>query len=235
MTVFRVNPRQLSKGTAEYSFWNINRSSWCTPREWYLHSGSSCSAPSAFLNLFFILSNTSVVLSYSLFSRQSLPLCLCPWPKMPPQTPRTCWNHIYFCLPAHIMVMIIKQPLLTIFTTFKFFPIRCPVAFILWHSYESLVTPSVCMHAKLLQLCLTLGDSMDCNLPGSSVHGILQARRLEWVAMPSSRWFSQPRSNSHFLCLLHWQEGSLLLVPPRKSHHIVTLWLFLYSFKKLFL
>ena len=38
------------------------------------------------------------------------------------------------------------------------------------------------MHAKLLQLCLTLCDCMDCTSPGSSVHGILQARTLEWVA-----------------------------------------------------
>ena len=37
------------------------------------------------------------------------------------------------------------------------------------------------------QLCPTLGDPMDCSLPGSSVHGILQARILEWVAMPFSR------------------------------------------------
>ena len=37
------------------------------------------------------------------------------------------------------------------------------------------------------QLCLTLCDTMDCSPPGSSVHGILQARILEWVAMPSSR------------------------------------------------
>ena len=43
------------------------------------------------------------------------------------------------------------------------------------------------MHAKSLQLCLTLYDPMDCSLPGSSVHGILLARILEWVAMPSSR------------------------------------------------
>ena len=39
-----------------------------------------------------------------------------------------------------------------------------------------------CMHAKSLQLCPTLCDTMDCNLPDSSVHGILQARILEWVA-----------------------------------------------------
>ena len=43
------------------------------------------------------------------------------------------------------------------------------------------------LHAKLLQLCLTLCDPMDCSLPGSSVHGILQAGILEWVARLSSR------------------------------------------------
>ena len=42
----------------------------------------------------------------------------------------------------------------------------------------------VCKHAKLLQSCPPLCDPMDCNLPGSSVHGILQARILEWVACP---------------------------------------------------
>ena len=49
------------------------------------------------------------------------------------------------------------------------------------------------MHAKLLQSYSTLYDSMDCSPPGPSVHGILQARTLEWVAMPSSRGSSQPR------------------------------------------
>ena len=44
---------------------------------------------------------------------------------------------------------------------------------------------SACMHVKSLQLCLTLCDPM--NWPGTSVHGILQARILEWVAVPSSR------------------------------------------------
>ena len=43
------------------------------------------------------------------------------------------------------------------------------------------------MHAKSLQLCLTLFDAMNCSLPGSSVHGILQARILKWVAMLPSR------------------------------------------------
>ena len=51
------------------------------------------------------------------------------------------------------------------------------------------------MHAKLLQLCPILSDPKNCSLSVSSVHGILQARILEWVAMPSSRGFSQPRNS----------------------------------------
>ena len=46
---------------------------------------------------------------------------------------------------------------------------------------------TLCVHAKSLQLCLTLRDPMDYSLPGSSVQGILQGRLLKRVAMPSSR------------------------------------------------
>ena len=52
---------------------------------------------------------------------------------------------------------------------------------------------SACMCAKSFQSCLTLCNSMKCSPSGSSVHGILQARILEWVAMPSSRGSSQPK------------------------------------------
>ena len=45
---------------------------------------------------------------------------------------------------------------------------------------------------KVAQTCLTLCDSMDCCLPGSSVHGILQARILDWVAVPFSRGSPNP-------------------------------------------
>ena len=55
-----------------------------------------------------------------------------------------------------------------------------------------------CMCAKLLQSCLTLCDVMDLSPPGSSVHGNLQARILEWSAMPSSRGPSWPRDWTHF-------------------------------------
>ena len=47
----------------------------------------------------------------------------------------------------------------------------------------------VCVCAKSLQSCPTLCDPMDCGPPGSSVHGILQATILEWIAIPFSRGF----------------------------------------------
>ena len=54
----------------------------------------------------------------------------------------------------------------------------------------------LCVLAKSFQLCLTLCNPMDCSPPGSSVHGILQARILEWVAMPSSGGSSRPRNRT---------------------------------------
>ena len=47
--------------------------------------------------------------------------------------------------------------------------------------------------SEVAQSCLTLCDPMDCSPPGSSIHGILQARILEWVAISFSRGSSQPR------------------------------------------
>ena len=57
----------------------------------------------------------------------------------------------------------------------------------------------VCVRASArlsLQSCPTLFDSLDCSPPGSSVHGISQARMLKWVAMPPSRGSSQPRDRT---------------------------------------
>ena len=51
------------------------------------------------------------------------------------------------------------------------------------------------------QLCPTLCSPRDCSPPGSSVHGILQARILEWVAIPFSRGSSQPRDQSRVYCI----------------------------------
>ena len=54
-----------------------------------------------------------------------------------------------------------------------------------------------CVCAKPLWLCPTLCNPLDCSPPGYSVHGILQARILEWVAISYSRGSSQPRDQTH--------------------------------------
>ena len=67
-----------------------------------------------------------------------------------------------------------------------------------------------CVHAKPLSCIRLFATLWTVAPPGSSVHGILQARILEWVAVPSSRGSSQPRDrNSYLLRLLRWQAGSL--------------------------
>ena len=66
------------------------------------------------------------------------------------------------------------------------------------------------------QSCLTLCNPVDCSPPGSFVHGILQTRILEWVAISFSRGSSQSRITPCLLHLLHWQAGSLLLAPTWK-------------------
>ena len=70
------------------------------------------------------------------------------------------------------------------------------------------------MKVLVAELYLSLWDPVDCSPPCSSIHGILQARRLEWIAMPSSRGSSQPRDRTWVSCfgrrILHHlsQQGS---------------------------
>ena len=72
------------------------------------------------------------------------------------------------------------------------------------------------------KLCLTLCDPMNCRLPGSSVHGILQSRMLEWVAMPLYRGSSQPRDRTYVSCIagrfLHFSEATK---SPGPLNHIL--------------
>ena len=89
-------------------------------------------------------------------------------------------------------------------------PCKCPAAYPLmrfsshWWFLRDLifivvVTIYVCVCiylSKVAQLCPTLCDPMDCSLPGSTLHGILQARVLEWVAISFSRGSSQPRDQT---------------------------------------
>ena len=55
--------------------------------------------------------------------------------------------------------------------------------------------------SEVAQSCPTLCDPVDCSLPGSPVHGILQASILEWVAISFSRGFSRPRDWTQISCI----------------------------------
>ena len=77
------------------------------------------------------------------------------------------------------------------------------------------------MKAKVLvaQSCPTFCDPMDCNLPGSSVHGVSQARILEWVAISFSRGSSWLRDQTQVSCIA---ADSLTSEPPGKPHMYTT-------------
>ena len=80
------------------------------------------------------------------------------------------------------------------------------------------IRPLVC--AKLLQSCPALCSPMDSSLPASFVLEILQARILEWVAMPSSSGSSQPRDQTpvyYLSCTGHLRSPWPLAAPDNKS------------------
>ena len=66
-------------------------------------------------------------------------------------------------------------------------------------AHSGLLVLALCKYCccVVAQLCLTICDPVDCSLPGSSAHGILQARTLEWVAISSSRGSSLPKDQTH--------------------------------------
>ena len=75
----------------------------------------------------------------------------------------------------------------------------------------------MCTGAQSLQSCPALCNPVDCSSPGSSVHGILQPRMLEWVVVPSSRGSSQHRDRtlvSYVSCI--GRRDLLSLVQPGK-------------------
>ena len=99
------------------------------------------------------------------------------------------------------------------------------ISAIFGHSHVIILS---CMRAQLLQRCPTLCDPVDWSLPASSVHGVLQARILEWVAMPSFRGSSQPRDWTQASCIsctagkfftnwATWEAPYLFLVNSKQS------------------
>ena len=78
----------------------------------------------------------------------------------------------------------------------RFFHGHYPISFF----KSSVVLPPLFGDGEVAQSCPTLCDPVDCSLPGSSIHGILQARILEWVAISFSRGSSRPRGRTQVSC-----------------------------------
>ena len=76
--------------------------------------------------------------------------------------------------------------------------------------------------SEVTQLCPTLWDPMDYSLPGSSVHGILQARILEWVAIPFSRGSSWPRDRTQ---VFHIAGRCFTIWATREAYYYSHQWL----------
>ena len=72
------------------------------------------------------------------------------------------------------------------------------------------------------QSCLTFCDPMDCSSPGSCVHGISQARILEWVAISFSRGSSQPRDQT---CVFYTGRQILYCWAPREDYIYIYIWI----------
>ena len=80
-------------------------------------------------------------------------------------------------------------------------------------------TSCVCMLS-----CSTLCDPMDCSPPGSSLHGISQARVLEWVAISYSRGSSQPRNQTYISCISCFGRWVLYRLTQDLSHRWTSMW-----------
>ena len=94
-----------------------------------------------------------------------------------------------------IIVFLVTQKLLILYSYNSAFLLLKYIFLLLAHYI------SVVVGVLVTQSCPTLCDPVDCSPPGSFVHGILQARVLEWVAMPSSWASSQPRDQTQVSCI----------------------------------
>ena len=100
---------------------------------------------------------------------------------------------LLFCLPvfSFLGLSVGRSTTLRGSLSEKYFPSCLPQH----QPHPSLLSPGACILSRF-SYCPTPCYPMGCNLPGASVHGIFQARKLEWVAMPSCRGSSQPRDQT---------------------------------------
>ena len=102
----------------------------------------------------------------------------------------TIWNFFHWFLPSHKGSIVLK------------ICFQCSAHG--WEATQGVSTSGLCVSVcvcSVAQSCLTLCNPKDCNLPGSYVRGIFQARMLEWVAISSSRGSSRSRDRTHISCV----------------------------------
>ena len=126
--------------------------------------------------------------------------------------------------PARLLVSAPSPILQPISTSKMMIPLMSPLDFTVYFSatLEFEVGRAVMIEltyfyhilcAQSLQSCLLLRDPLDHSPPGSSLQGILQARILEWVAMPSSRGSFWPRDQTHVSCISCTAGGFFITEP----------------------
>ena len=116
-------------------------------------------------------------------------------------------NHLTLCRPLFLPPSIL--PSIGVFSNESALSIRWSKY---WSSSFSIILP-MNVRAKSLQSCPTLCESLDCSLPGSSIHGTLQPGALEWVVTPSSRGSSRPRARIRSSCTSCAAGGFLTAEP----------------------
>ena len=107
----------------------------------------------------------------------------------------------YACQPLYVIwckVLLHLSRYYTVWLKLSIFCVCFLCTYYLCEKHYKSITVHTYMNA---QSCPTLCNPMDCGPPGSSVHGILQARIMEWVAMPSSRGSSWHRNRTCFSCV----------------------------------
>ena len=134
-------------------------------------------------------------------------------------------NHLFFFSMKSVLLKTKIQ-----FYSFFFFSFILITDITLNHSaqFNNSTLQWLCL-CSVAKPCQTLCDPMDCSSPGSSVHGILQARILEWVAISSSRGSSRLRDQIHISCigrrvLYHWAtwEACSPMIPFVKTQSMPT-------------
>ena len=125
--------------------------------------------------------------SYGFF-REGLPQTGCA-PQSKAQLLSSAPLHILLCVPVSVSLLLPQPPTHRICNRSLVYPYRTKGDY----TNPTPLPQVISVLCLVAQSCPTLCDPMDCSPPGSSVHGILQARILEWVAFPFSRGSSQPR------------------------------------------